>query len=96
LVRWLVGWLIWLVKGFNVLAFPCSQFANQEPGDEATVCRFAANQYGAKFPIYSKVDVNGANTAPVYKYLKKSFPGDVTWNFSSKFIVNRNGVPVKR
>jgi len=83
-------------RGFQVVAFPCSQFANQEPGDEATVCSFAANKYGAKFQIMSKIDVNGTNTAPIYQFLKKSFPGDITWNFSSKFVINRQGVPVKR
>jgi len=78
------------------LAFPCAQFMNQEPGDEAAVCTFAATRYNAKFPIHSKIDVNGAKTAPVYAYLKKAFPGDITWNFSSKFIINRAGVPVRR
>jgi len=83
-------------KGFTVLAFPCGQFMNQELATDEAVCEFASKKYGAKFPLYSKADVNGTNTQPVYAWLKQAFPGDITWNFASKFIIDRNGVPVKR
>jgi len=82
-------------QGLEILAFPCNQFGGQEPWAEPKIKEFVS-QYPAKFPMFSKIEVNGANTHPIYQWLKKSLPGDVTWNFESKFIVNRDGIPVKR
>lgn len=84
--------------GLEILGFPCNQFGSQEPGSMAEIKAFAAAR-GAKYPIFDKVDVNGANQAPLYAYLQKelgSFPSaDVKWNFG-KFLVDGNGSPVKR
>lgn len=72
-------------KGLVVLGAPCNQFGKQEPGDNKQIKSFAAKQ-GAKFPLTSKLDVNGANTSDLYKYLKSQqgglFNNDVKWNFS--------------
>jgi len=82
-------------RGLVILAFPCNQFGAQEPKSEADIKKFVA-AYDVAFPMFSKVDVNGANTAPVYVFLKKSFPGDVPWNFLGKWVCDRDGVPVAR
>jgi len=85
-------------KGFEVLAFPCNQFGGQEPGSNSEVKAFAS-KYGAKFPLFAKIDVNGGGTHPFYKYLKDtkgSFPSsDIKWNFG-KFLVDKDGNCVKR
>jgi glutathione peroxidase len=83
-------------RGLNVMAFPCNQFGAQEPGTEAEVKEFATKKFGVTFPMFSKIKVNGDGTHPVYAFLKTCFPGDVTWNFASKFLVNQDGVPVAR
>lgn len=83
-------------KGFTILAFPCNQFLGQEPGSNAEVKKFATGKYGAKYPLFSKIDVNGAGESEVYTYLKKSFGGPVPWNFGAKFIVDKDGIPVAR
>jgi len=74
-------------QGFEVLAFPCNQFGGQEPGSNMEIKKFAEG-YGAKFPMFAKIDVNGPNTHPFYKYLKDthgSFPtSDIKWNFGSE------------
>ena len=76
--------------GFAVLAFPCNQFGGQEPGTSEEILEFVA-KYGVTFPIFDKIDVNGPNTHPLYKFLKeqKSEPGvagflgnDIKWNFA--------------
>jgi len=82
-------------KGFNAMAFPCNQFGEQESGTEQEIKDFVS-RYKVTFPMFSKIEVNGKGTHPVYTFLKTCFPGDVTWNFASKFLVDRNGVPVKR
>jgi len=86
-------------KGLAILAFPCNQFGNQEPGTNAQVKQFAQENYGAQFDLFSKIDVNGNKADPLYKYLKnkqKGTLGDfIKWNFS-KFLVDREGKPVKR
>jgi len=82
-------------SGLEILAFPCNQFGGQEPWAEPKIKEFVS-QYPVKFPMFSKIDVNGENTHPVYEFLKKCLPGDITWNFESKFIVDRNGVAIKR
>ncbi|KAK8660846.1 hypothetical protein V6N13_051754 [Hibiscus sabdariffa] len=86
-------------QGFEILAFPCNQFGGQEPGSNDQIKKFACTRFKAEFPIFDKVDVNGPNTAPVYKFLKSSaggFFGDlVKWNFE-KFLVDKNGKVVER
>lgn len=86
-------------QGFEVLAFPCNQFGAQEPGTEKEIKAFAA-RYGAKFPMFSKIEVNGDGAHPLYKYMKdtqKGFLGinQVKWNFE-KFLVDKSGKCVKR
>jgi len=82
-------------KGFTVLGFPCNQFGAQEPGTEEEIAQFCELNYGVTFPLFAKVDVNGAKAAPVYKYLKAEKPGllgseAIKWNFT-KFLVDRKG-----
>lgn len=86
-------------KGLVILGFPCNQFGKQEPGTEKEISEGCLINYGVSFPMFSKIDVNGAGAHPIYKYLKKALPGfpgnNIKWNFS-KFIIDRNGKPVKR
>ncbi|KAL6861155.1 hypothetical protein ACP4OV_016855 [Aristida adscensionis] len=86
-------------QGFEILAFPCNQFGAQEPGSNPQIKQFACTRFKAEFPIFDKVDVNGPNTAPIYKFLKSSaggFLGDlVKWNFE-KFLVDKSGKVVER
>ncbi len=86
-------------KGLVILGFPCNQFANQEPGDESQISEGCLINYGVSFQMFSKIDVNGENAHPIYKYLKKELPGfpgnSIKWNFS-KFLIDQNGKPVKR
>ena len=86
-------------EGFEVLAFPCNQFGNQEPDTNAQIKKFAAGK-GAQFPLFAKVDVNGKHAHPLFKYLKAAVdPGltgrAVPWNFA-KFLIDRRGLPVWR
>src|SRR5690606_37361773 len=76
-------------KGLVVLGFPCNQFKNQEPGSEADIKEFCSLTYGATFPLYSKIEVNGPDRHPLYQKLageSSPFPGDISWNFN-KFLV---------
>ena len=87
-------------RGLVILGFPCNQFGAQEPGDEAEIANFCSLTYNVSFPMFKKVEVNGAATHPVYKFLKASAPGvlgteGVKWNFT-KFLVNRDGEVVSR
>ena len=86
-------------KGLVILGFPCNQFANQEPGDEKQISEGCLINYGVSFPMFSKIEVNGENAHPLYKFLKKKLPGlfgsRIKWNFT-KFLVDKNGKPVKR
>jgi len=86
-------------KGFVILGFPCNQFANEEPGDEKSISEGCVIDYGLTFPMFSKIEVNGKNAHPIYKYLKKelgSLSGDkIKWNFT-KFLINSDGKPIKR
>ena len=87
-------------QGLEILAYPCNQFKGQEPGTNTEIKAFARDLYGAEFPLFSKVDVNGENTCEVYKFLrsgstdlydeKKKEAKEIPWNFA-KFIVNRDG-----
>ncbi|HVJ70879.1 MAG TPA: glutathione peroxidase [Sphingomicrobium sp.] len=87
-------------KGFSVLGFPCNQFGSQEPGNAEEIASFCKLTYDVSFPLYGKIDVNGDNVAPIYKYLKDEAPGllgskSIKWNFT-KFLVDRSGKVVKR
>ena len=87
-------------EGFAVLGFPCNQFGSQEPGTESDIKSFCDLQYGVTFPLFSKIDVNGPNTHPLYTYLKTAKPGilgteGIKWNFT-KFLIDREGEPIKR
>jgi glutathione peroxidase len=84
----------------EVLGFPCNQFGAQEPGDEKEIQSFCSLTYNVSFPMFAKVDVNGDNAAPIYKFLKGEKPGllgteAIKWNFT-KFLVNDKGEVVKR
>jgi glutathione peroxidase len=87
-------------RGFTVLGFPCNQFGAQEPGTEAEIGSFCDVNYGVTFPMFAKIDVNGAGTHPLYQHLKSAKPGvlgteSIKWNFT-KFLVDRQGQVVKR
>jgi glutathione peroxidase len=87
-------------QGFEVLGFPCNQFGAQEPGTETEIRQFCDLNYGVKFPLFAKVDVNGANAHPLYKYLTSEKPGilgteAIKWNFT-KFLIGKNGEPIRR
>ncbi|NJJ39805.1 glutathione peroxidase [Paenibacillus apii] len=87
-------------RGFAVLGFPSNQFASQEPGSSEEIQEFCRLNYGVSFPMYEKIDVNGDNAHPLYKYLTKEAPGalgskSVKWNFT-KFLVDREGRVLKR
>jgi glutathione peroxidase len=86
--------------GLTVLGFPCNQFGAQEPGSEAEIGAFCQKNYGVTFPMFAKVDVNGASAHPLFQYLTKARPGllgteAIKWNFT-KFLVGRDGEPVAR
>eukprot|EP00730_Choanoeca_flexa_P000668 TRINITY_DN10290_c0_g1_i2.p2 TRINITY_DN10290_c0_g1~~TRINITY_DN10290_c0_g1_i2.p2 ORF type:complete len:170 (+),score=58.04 TRINITY_DN10290_c0_g1_i2:1534-2043(+) len=85
-------------KGLEILAFPCNQFAEEEPGSDAEIKEFACGRYQAEYKIMSKVDVNGSNTSPVYKFLKQASgdTSDVKWNFNAYFLVSKDGSTIKR
>jgi glutathione peroxidase len=82
-----------------ILGFPCNQFGNQEPGDEQSIAEGCVINYGVTFPMFSKVDVNGEQAHPMFKYLKSTLRGwfgsRIKWNFT-KFLLDENGNPVKR
>ena len=87
-------------RGFEVLAFPCNQFGGQEPGSEEEIVEFCTTRFSATFPIFAKIEVNGANTHPLYDWLKteaKGFMGSerIKWNFT-KFLISPEGKVVKR
>lgn len=83
-------------KGLQILGFPCNQFANQEPGTNEEIQAFCTLNYGVTFPIFAKIDVNGADAHPLYIYLKEATGGDpIKWNFN-KFLVDKTGKVIKR
>ena len=86
--------------GLAVLGFPCDQFGHQEPGDEAEIKQFCSLSYDVTFPLFAKIDVNGAGAHPLYRWLKAEQPGvlgteAIKWNFT-KFLVDRSGRVVRR
>jgi glutathione peroxidase len=86
-------------RGFAVLGFPCNQFGAQEPGDSRQIAEFCESKYDVSFPMFEKIDVNGANAHPLYDYLKREKSGllgsSIKWNFT-KFLVDRIGKVVAR
>jgi len=82
-------------KDFEVLGFPCNQFGGQEPGDAAEIANFCKTSYDVTFPVFAKIEVNGANADPLYRFLKKQKKGilgteAIKWNFT-KFLVGKDG-----
>ena len=87
-------------KGLAIVGFPCNQFGQQEPGTAEEIQQFCTENYGVKFDLFEKVEVNGDNACPLYKHLtqldtKPKGPGEITWNFE-KFLVDRQGEVVAR
>lgn len=87
-------------QGFEILAFPCNQFGNQEPGSNEEIKNFCTTKYNVNFKLFDKIEVNGPNTHPLYKFLKQEKPGmletpDIKWNFT-KFLIDRNGIVIER
>lgn len=87
-------------RGFEVLAFPCNQFGNQEPGNADEIEQFCKVNFGLTFPLMAKVDVNGEHASPLFDWMKKEAPGlmgskSIKWNFT-KFLIDREGNVVRR
>ena len=86
-------------KGLEILDFPCNQFANQAPGNDDEIHTFCTGRFGITFPQFAKIDVNGKNEEPLYKYLKSQKGGlctsKIKWNFT-KFLVAKDGTVLKR
>ena len=93
-------WKTYGEKGFVILGFPCNQFGAQEAGSDLEIATFCSTTYSVTFPMFQKVEVNGAHSHPLYKWLKTAAPGllgfnDVKWNFT-KFLIGREGQAVRR
>ena len=87
-------------RGLAVLGFPCNQFRAQEPGSESDIAAFCEMNFGVSFPLFAKIDVNGAGAHPLYAHLKQAAPGvlgtrSIKWNFT-KFLVRKDGTVFKR
>ena len=86
-------------QGLVILGFPCNQFGNQDPGSNAEISEFCLINYGVSFQMFEKIEVNGDNTHPLYKFLKKEAKGtmgnEIKWNFT-KFLIDREGNVVSR
>jgi glutathione peroxidase len=87
-------------KGVVVLGFPCNQFGHQDPGSNDEIASFCQQNYGVSFPMFAKIDVNGPDAHPLFKYLKEQAPGvlgseGIKWNFT-KFLVDKDGKVVRR
>ena len=87
-------------EGLVVLGFPCNQFGNQEKGTSEDIQEFCQVNYGVSFPVFEKINVNGKDAHPLFKYLKSKlsswlFGSAIKWNFT-KFVIDKNGKPVKR
>jgi glutathione peroxidase len=93
-------WQRYRERGFEVLAFPCNQFGNQEPAGDAEIATFCDIHFGLSFPLMSKVEVNGPGAVPLFEWLKAEAPGvmgtrGIKWNFT-KFLIDRQGRVVRR
>ncbi len=93
-------WRKYRDQGFEVIAFPCNQFGHQEPGSADEIAAFCKVNFGLSFPLMGKIDVNGADAAPLYDWLKAEAPGvmgtkSIKWNFT-KFLIGRDGKVVRR
>jgi len=86
-------------EGLMIIGFPCNQFSNQEPGTNEDIASFCDLTYGVTFPMFAKIEVNGPNTHPLYRFLKKEAKGmlgnTIKWNFT-KFLIGRDGKVLKR
>jgi glutathione peroxidase len=87
-------------QGFQVLGFPCNQFGGQEPGDPDQIAGFCSSRFGVDFPLFAKIEVNGGDAHPLYRFLKKAAPGAlgtqvIKWNFT-KFLIGRDGAVLGR
>ena len=85
-------------QGLEILGFPCNQFANQDPGDNSEISEFCSLNYGVTFTMFEKIDVNGDNAHPLYKFLKEEKHGlmkAIKWNFE-KFLIDKDGNVVER
>lgn len=87
-------------RGLVILGFPCNQFGKQEQGEDAEISQFCELNFGVTFPLFSKIEVNGANSHPLYQHLKKSAKGllgseSIKWNFT-KFLVDKQGHVIER
>lgn len=85
-------------QGLVVLGFPCNQFGGQEPGTNEQIKEFCSTKFNVTFPLFDKIDVNGANRAPLYNLLAgegSPFPGDIKWNFN-KFLIGKDGKILQR
>jgi len=86
-------------NGLVVIGFPCDQFGNQEPGNSEEIQSFCRDNYDVTFPMSKKIEVNGLNADPLYKYLKQKLKGimnnSIKWNFT-KFLIGPDGTPIKR
>ncbi|SDS43820.1 glutathione peroxidase [Friedmanniella luteola] len=92
-------WTRYQADGLTVLGFPCDQFGHQEPGDEAEIADFCELNFGVTFPLFAKIEVNGDEAHPLYRWLRTEQPAEsgeaVEWNFT-KFLVDRDGRVVRR
>ncbi|KKC37942.1 glutathione peroxidase [Devosia epidermidihirudinis] len=93
-------WRTYRDKGLVVLGFPCNQFMGQEPGSAEEIAEFCSITYDVSFPLFAKIDVNGADQSPLYAWLKASAPGilgteAIKWNFT-KFLIGRDGTVLER
>ena len=87
-------------RGLEILGFPCNQFGKQEPGSSEEIAEFCSVKYGVTFPLFEKIDVNGKDAHPLYRYLKREARGvlgsePIKWNFT-KFLINREGDVIER
>ncbi len=85
-------------QGFVVLGFPCNQFGGQEPGTNEEIKQFCTSKYDVTFPLFDKIEVNGANRHPLYVALAgeaSPFPGNIKWNFT-KFLIGKDGKILNR
>ena len=86
-------------QGLVILGFPCNQFGQQEPGGVDEIAATCQINYGVSFPMFAKIEVNGADAHPLFKYLKSAQPGlfgeKIRWNFT-KFLIGRDGMPLRR